>query len=50
MPDSVPTMDIVAVPCLKDNYSWLLRDQKSGTVGVVDPGEADKVMKALNDR
>ena len=31
---------IRAVPCLSDNYIWLLRDEETGAVAVCDPGEA----------
>lgn len=50
LPDSLPTMEIAAVPCLKDNYAWLLRDKASGKVAVVDPAESDKVKNALDER
>ncbi len=33
---------------LKDNYAWLLRDQASGAVGVVDPADACAVAKHIN--
>ncbi|KAL5998025.1 Glyoxalase 2-5 [Asimina triloba] len=36
------------VPCLKDNYAYLLYDAGTGTVGVVDPSEAVPVINALN--
>ena len=35
------------VPCLSDNYAYLLRDGDSGRVAVVDPGEAAPVEAAL---
>ena len=28
------------VPCLRDNYAYLLHDVDTGTVGVVDPSKA----------
>lgn len=43
----MPGLDIVAVPCLTDNYAWLLRDRETGAVAVVDPGEAGPVERAL---
>ncbi|WP_114373626.1 hydroxyacylglutathione hydrolase [Elioraea thermophila] len=43
----MPGLDIVAVPCLSDNYAWLLRDRETGAVAVVDPGEAGPVERAL---
>jgi hydroxyacylglutathione hydrolase len=36
-----------AIPCLSDNYAWLLRDAATGTVAVCDPGEADPAIAAL---
>ncbi|CAI9778215.1 unnamed protein product [Fraxinus pennsylvanica] len=42
------TLQIELVPCLKDNYAYLLHDVDTGTVGVVDPSEAVPVIDALN--
>lgn len=36
------------VPCNKDNYAYLLHDEDTGTVGVVDPSEAKPVIEALS--
>lgn len=41
------TVTVTAVPCLSDNYAWMLRDQATGTVAVCDPGEAAPVIAAL---
>lgn len=41
------SLDIRVVPCLESNYTYLLRDTVSGTVGVVDPGAATPVTSAL---
>lgn len=46
----MPGLEIVAVPCLSDNYAWLLRDRETGAVAVVDPGEAAPVERALASR
>lgn len=35
------------VPCLNDNYAYILHDEDTGTVGVVDPSEAEPVIEAL---
>jgi hydroxyacylglutathione hydrolase len=43
-------LEIVPVPALSDNYVWLLRDEATGTVAVVDPGEAGPVEAALAAR
>jgi hydroxyacylglutathione hydrolase len=40
-------LDIQIVPCLKDNYAYLLRDPASGLCAVVDPSEAQPVEAAL---
>ena len=36
-----------AVPILSDNYAWMLRDEASGAVGIVDPADAKAVISAL---
>jgi hydroxyacylglutathione hydrolase len=36
-----------AVPCLSDNYAWLLVDDATGTVALCDPGEAAPCLAAL---
>jgi hydroxyacylglutathione hydrolase len=43
-------LEVVPVPALADNYVWLLRDEATGTVAVVDPGEAAPVEIALAQR
>lgn len=43
-------LDIILVPALKDNYAYLLRDQESGQVAVIDPSEAEPVLAALEQR
>ncbi|KAK7402239.1 hypothetical protein VNO78_14343 [Psophocarpus tetragonolobus] len=42
------SLQIELVPCLKDNYAYLLHDVDTGTVGVVDPSEAVPVIDALS--
>ena len=42
-------LSIRAVPCLSDNYCWLLRDEASGAVAVCDPGEAGPAAAALRE-
>jgi len=39
---------LLQVPCLKDNYAYLLHDVDTGTVGVIDPSEAAPVIDALS--
>lgn len=43
-------MEIVRVPVLSDNYSWLVHDEASGETIVVDPGEAAPVEAAAAAR
>ena len=35
------------IPCLKDNYSYLIIDEENGTACVIDPGEADPIIEYL---
>ena len=43
-------LDIVTIPCRTDNYAYVLRDQATGTVAVVDVPELGPVMEALQAR
>ncbi len=36
-----------AVPILSDNYAWLLRDEASGAVAIVDPADARPCIEAI---
>ena len=45
-----PPLEIVRVPVLSDNYSWLLFDPETHETGVVDPGEAAPVLAAAAER
>ena len=41
-------MIIEIIPCLSDNYSYLIHDRKSNTVSIVDPSDfkpCDEVIK-----
>ncbi|XVE81021.1 hypothetical protein DITRI_Ditri15bG0029300 [Diplodiscus trichospermus] len=42
------SLQIELVPCLSDNYAYLLHDADTGTVGVVDPSEAVPIIDALS--
>lgn len=42
--------DLITIPCLSDNYAYLLRDQASGDVAVVDVPEAGPIKDALAER
>ena len=43
-------LDIVTLPCLRDNYAYLLRDAATGQVGLVDAPAATAIEAALRDR
>src|SRR5580692_5186470 len=38
------------VPCLKDNYAYLVHDAEAGLTAVVDPSEPEPVRQALARR
>jgi len=40
-------MRIIGLPLLKDNYAWLLADEKTGDAAIVDPSEAAPVLELL---
>ena len=44
------TLDLLTVPCLRDNYAYLLHDEASGTTAVVDVPEAAPVLAALAEK
>lgn len=43
-------LDIHLVPCLQDNYAYLIHDRDAGVTGVVDPSEAEPVFAALDQQ
>lgn len=43
-------LEIVTVPCLSDNYAYLLRDAATGEVGLVDAPDAKAIEAALKAR
>ncbi len=43
-------MEINIIPCLKDNYAYVLNDKKSKIVSVVDPSESAPIIDYLNKR
>lgn len=40
-------MRVQGLAAFADNWIWLWRDEATGTTGVVDPGEAEPVLRAL---
>jgi len=47
---TMSTLEIDPVPCLKDNYAYLVYDRSEGICGVVDASEAAPVKRALESR
>ncbi|MCI4660476.1 MAG: hydroxyacylglutathione hydrolase [Neomegalonema sp.] len=47
--DSAAALEVELVPILQDNYAYVITDVETGTVGVVDPGEASAIEAALRD-
>ncbi|MGB5557742.1 MAG: hydroxyacylglutathione hydrolase [Paracoccaceae bacterium] len=43
-------LEIVTIPCLKDNYAFLLHSSDSGETAVIDVPEAAPILAALTDR
>lgn len=43
-------LELVTVPCLKDNYAYLLHDPATGATAVIDVPEAGPIMDALDAR
>jgi hydroxyacylglutathione hydrolase len=43
-------LEIVTVPCLLDNYAYLLRDEATGRIGLVDAPEAAPIEAELRER
>jgi len=44
------TLKVTIVPCLSDNYAYLVEDAATGALVVVDPSEAPPVKQALAGR
>lgn len=43
-------LEIVTVPCLTDNYAYLMRDEATGATAVIDVPEAAPILNALAER
>ena len=43
-------MEISLIPCLTDNYAYIINDQESKTVGVVDPSESTPIIDFLKKK
>ena len=42
-------MKVIPIPCLSDNYSYLIVCEDTGQAGVVDPSDSAPVMEAVRD-
>jgi len=40
-------LEIIPLAALKDNYIWLLKNKASGHIAIVDPSEAEPVLKLI---
>ena len=43
-------MQITPIPCLTDNYAYIINDVNSKKVGVIDPSEAPPVIAFLKEK
>ena len=43
-------LKINIIPCLQDNYSYIIEDTSTDKIGVVDPSEFKPIDKFINDR
>lgn len=50
MPDTGPIAEIVTIPCLKDNYAFLLHDPATGATAAIDVPEAAPIAAVLAAR
>ena len=41
-------MKIEIIPCLNDNYSYLIKDDQTDTVAIIDPSEFGPCDKKIN--
>lgn len=50
MPDTAKTLELVTVPCLSDNYAFLVHNAATGQTGLVDAPEAAPIQAVLDQR
>ena len=43
-------LKITIIKCLSDNYSYLLKDENTNTVGIVDPSDFTTVDKEIDKK
>ena len=46
----MPTLSIEPIPCLRDNYAYLIADERAGDAWLVDPSEAGPPSAVLRRR
>lgn len=44
------SLEIVQIPCLSDNYGFLIHDSEAGTTASIDSPDAEVINRALQDR
>eukprot|EP01095_Lingulamoeba_sp_RSL-Kostka_P002299 TRINITY_DN13145_c0_g1_i1.p1 TRINITY_DN13145_c0_g1~~TRINITY_DN13145_c0_g1_i1.p1 ORF type:complete len:319 (-),score=94.12 TRINITY_DN13145_c0_g1_i1:221-1177(-) len=42
-------MQIIQIPILEDNYSYLLIDEETNQAGIIDAAESERVLQTIND-
>ena len=48
--DKLRIAAVIVLPALRDNYMYLIHDEKSGTCAAVDPVEPQKVLEECRAR
>ena len=43
-------MNVTPIPCLSDNYAYIINDNNTQSVGVIDPSEASPIISYLNKK
>ena len=43
-------MEITPISCLEDNYAYIINDNNTKTIGVVDPSEAKPIISFLRKK
>src|SRR5690349_11626261 len=46
----MPTLSIEPIPCLRDNYAYLIADEAAGDAWLVDPSESGPPLAVLKRR
>ena len=43
-------MNIEIIPCLNDNYSYIIKDDQTNTVAIIDPSEFGPCDEKVNQK